>query len=515
MITLAGAYLLLLPTSGISDETTQTAKEPPTIKETPTVTAAVIPCKGMIDNGLYKSIRRRTEIALDNGAQYLVYEIGTYGGLVQSADDISKFLILEVGKKAQTVAYVTTEAISAGALVSVACKDIIMLKNTTIGDCAPIQIGGKLEGVEREKAESFVRAAFMRAAEANNYPVALLKAMVSMRIEVYRVQNLQTSEPNEPKFEFFESDELPKDANLYDLNNKEIVAKKDEILTLTASRAHKYGIARTLVDDRSEVFEFLAKRDGVTFTSEPMVLETNWSEEMVRWINSPVATGILMMIALLGIYIELSTPGVGLPGLAAVICFAIIFGSKYLIGLANWVEIALFVTGLLLLMIEIFVTPGFGVIGGLGIICMLAGLFGILIANKPDELPWPKTDFDWDLLLNGVLAFTLGILGSVAAVWLLGKHLPKLQLFSALILTPSTAGQQVRIKASMTAPVEGRAVSVNIGDIGEATSPLRPAGKARFASAIVDVVAEGDFLEKGAKVKIIEIHGNRVVVCES
>jgi len=184
----------------------------------PEVKAAIIPCKEMIDDGLYKSIRRRTQLALDSGCTYLIYEIQTYGGLVKSADDISKYLILEVAKKARTVAYVTTEAISAGAMISVSCQDIIMLENTTIGDCAPIAMGAKLEGVEREKAESFIRATFKRAAEANNYPPALLKAMVSMRTKVYRVQNLETGE-----HEFFEDNRLPTDPNKYGLDDKKLI----------------------------------------------------------------------------------------------------------------------------------------------------------------------------------------------------------------------------------------------------------------------------------------------------
>jgi membrane-bound serine protease (ClpP class) len=150
--------------------------------DSPAVTAAVIVCKGMIDDGLFKSIQRRTQMALDEGVEYLIYEIQTYGGLVQSADDISKYFILDIGKKAHTVAYVTTEAISAGAMISVSCQDIIMLENTKIGDCAPITLGGKLEGVEREKTESFIRTIFVAAAEANSYPAAMLKAMDPCRL---------------------------------------------------------------------------------------------------------------------------------------------------------------------------------------------------------------------------------------------------------------------------------------------------------------------------------------------
>jgi membrane-bound serine protease (ClpP class) len=473
----------------------------------PTVKAAVIVCKGMIDDGLYKSIRRRTQIALDAGAEYIIYEISTYGGLLQSADDIAKYFILDIGKKAHTVAYVTTEAISAGAMISVSCRDIIMLENTTIGDCAPIAIGTKLEGVEREKTESFTRAAFARAAEANGYPEALLKAMVTMQTKVYRIKNLQTGEG-----EFFEDERMPDDPNQYNLDNKELIVDEDELLTLTASKAFEYGVAREVVADRAGALAFLAERDGVTFAGEPMVLETLWSEEMVRWLNSPTVMAVLVMIALLGIYIEFNTPGLGLPGLVAVICFAIIIGSKYFIGLANWVEVALFVVGILLLLVEFFVLPGFGIAGVMGIICVLVGLFGMLIKNPPNRFPWPDGPANWDIFMDGVLGLSFGFMGFVVLAWILTKHLPKFQFLSGLILVPAVAKQGTEMEISMTAPPEHETIGVKVGDTGEVVSILRPTGKARFGNAIVDVVAEAEFLDKGAKVEIIEIHGNRVVV---
>jgi membrane-bound serine protease (ClpP class) len=477
--------------------------------ETPGAKAAVIICEGMIDNGLYKSIQRRTQIALNEGVQYLIYEIQTYGGLVNAADNICKYLILEVGKEAHTAAYITTEAISAGAMISVSCQDIIMLENTTIGDCAPIVLvpSQKLEGVDREKAESFIRAAFDRAAEANGYPRALLRAMVTMQIEVYRVKNIKTGE-----YEFFESVRLPKDPNTYDLDNKELIVESDKLLTLIASDALEYGVARAQVKDRAGVLEFLAKRDGVTFVGEPMVLRTNWSEEMVRWLNSPAVMAVLVMLAMLGVYIEFNTPGVGLPGLAAVVCFTIIIGSKYLIGLANWVEVALFVLGILLLLIEFFVLPGFGIAGFSGIVCIFAGLFGMLIKNPPDKLPWPKDAIAWSDFTWGVVGLSTGFVGFIVLAWLLSKYLPRIQFLSGLILAPAVPRQSGEIPLSMTTPPESNTVSVNLGDAGEVVSILRPTGKAKFGDAIVDVVAEAEFLDKGTKVEIIEVRGNRVVV---
>ncbi len=496
--------LLLLLGWALGDEPNETGTNQPS------VTAAVIVCKDMIDDGLYKSIKRRTKIALDGGADYLIFEIGTYGGLLQSADDIAKYLILDIpqiSSKAHTVAYVTTEAISAGAMISVSCRDIIMRENTTIGDCAPIAIGSKLEGVEREKTESFTRAAFTRAAEANGYPVALLKAMVTMQTEVYRLKNLQTGE-----FEFYESDQLPKDPNLYDLENKELVVKDNELLTLTASQALEYGIARATVQDLAGVLSFLAERDGVSFTGEPMLLKTTWSEEMVRWLNSPAVMAILVMLALLGVYVEFNSPGLGLPGLVAAICFAIIIGSKYLIGMANWVEVALFITGIILLLIEFLIIPGFGIAGITGIVFILVGLFGMLVKNQPDKLPWPEDAVDWSYFSQGVLGLSLGFVGFVVLAWLLSKYLPKIPFLGGLILVPAAAKHNIPMRVSMTALPESKTAGVKIGDTGEVISTLRPTGKARFGDAIVDVVAQGDFLNIGTRVEIIEIHGNRVIV---
>jgi len=486
-----------------------TASEPNVVgTDSPTVNAAVIVCKDMIDDGLYQSIQRRTQIALDADVEYIIYEISTYGGLVSAADDISKY-ILDASKEAHTVAYITTEAISAGAMISVHCQDIIMLENATIGDCAPITLvpSQKLEGVEREKTESFIRGIFDRAANANGYPRALLRAMVTMQIEVYRVKNIKTGEN-----EYFEKDELPKDANEYDIGNKELAVRDDQLLTLIASDAFEYGIARAVVKDQAEALDFLAERDGVTFAGEPLVLKTLWSEEMVRWLNSPAVMGVLVMLALLGVYIEFNTPGLGLPGLVAVICFVIIIGSKYLVGLANWVEVALFVVGILLLLVEIFLLPGFGIAGMLGITCVLVGLFGMLIKNPPNKAPWPDSPANWDVFMDGLMGLSFGFLGFVALAWILTKYLPKLQFLSGLILVPAVAKQGTEMEISMTAPAEIETIAVNVGEIGEVVSTLRPTGKARFGNAIVDVVAEAEFLDKGARIKIIQIHGNRVVV---
>lgn len=469
--------------------------------------AAVITCKGMIDNGLFESIKRRSDEAIAAGASYIILEVGTYGGLVKSADDIYKLFMQDLNNKVTSVAFVDTEAISAGALISVACNDIIMRPTTKIGDCAPITMGGQLEGVEREKSESFIRASFRSAAKANNYPPALLEAMVTQAVEVHRVKNNETGE-----YEFFKKEDLPKDEDGYDVEGAELVDTETEILTLIASDAVKYGVARIEADSIDAALDFLAQRDGVTFARPPIKFETNWSEQMVRWINNPAVMGVLVMLAMLGVYMEMSAPGLGLPGLVAVVCVIIIVGSKFLVGMANWVEIAIFVTGILLLAVEIFVIPGFGIAGASGIICILIGLFGMLIKNAPDQAPWPTSDFDWDILTSGLLGVFAGFVGFLFFAWLLAKYIPRSEFLSALMLKPAFTPDQKYGNVSMTSPPEDKEKAVKTGDRGVVISPLRPSGTAEFAGAVVDVIAQAEFIEKGNAVEITEIHGNRVVV---
>jgi membrane-bound serine protease (ClpP class) len=471
-------------------------------------TAAILTCYEMIDDGLYQSIVRRGEEAIAAGADYLILDVQTYGGLVKSADDISKYLIMDLAGRIHTVAYVTTEAISAGSMISVSCQDIIMRQGTTIGCSAPIvSTGAEMGEAEREKMESFVRATFSRAAEANGYPEALLKAMVSQKLEVWQVKNLQSGQ-----MEYFESDRLPSDPNSYALQQKTLVCAEGELLTLTALEAQAYGIARAVVSDEKEMLDFLATRDGVTFSDNILKLETMWSEELVRWLTSPMVVSILVLGIFLGIYVEFNTPGLGLPSLLAVVCLVILVGSKYLTGMANWFEVALLAAGFVLMMIEIFVIPGFGVAGFTGIVCILAGLFGLLVKNPPDEVPWPKGEYAWQVFMDGLSAFALGFLLFIIVSFILAKYLDRLPFLKRFVLKTANIGGKLTL--SRTSEPQHRESPLEPGQTGRSISSLRPAGKAQFDGIVVDVVTDGAYIEKGKPVRILEIHGNRVVVTE-
>ncbi len=467
--------------------------------------AAFITVHDLIDQGLYESLQRRSGQAIADGYDYIIFEIDTYGGLIDAADKISMLILNGVAPEAHTVAFVNTRAISAGALIAAGCETILMHRNGIIGDAAPIQMGARLEGVEREKAESFVRSLFERAAQANNHPIPLLLSMVSIGIELDAIMNIETGE-----YEFYSPDNLPDDPNKYDPDSIQTVVTSDELLTLTAAKAYEFGLSEELTHNRREVLSYLALRDEVSFPEEPTVLLPNWSEQMVRWLNSPAVMSVLILGALLGAYLELSSPGLGLPGLVAAICVVIMVGSRYLTGLANWIDIAALVVGISLILVELFVLPGFGVAGIAGIILTLLGIFGMFIRYEPGEIPWPLTDLDWYTLQQGVLALVLGVSGFLIIVWLLAKSMPKIELFSGMIAKPSVAlGTEPAWKDDT--PEEFSPV-LKLGDIGIAVTALHPVGTARFGEEITDVIAAGEFIEKNAKIEITEIKGNRIVV---
>jgi len=171
------------------------------------------------------------------------------------------------------------------------------------------------------------------------------------------------------------------------------------------------------------------------------------------------------------------------------------------------------VAGIILLLVEFFVLPGFGIAGISGIVLILGGLFGMLLTNAPDQLPWPRGPEDWGTLNDGVLGLGLGVGGFIVLAAVLSRYLPRLQFMSGLILTPTPmTADRVAAGPSMTGPPAAGERGIGPGDVGQTLTTLRPAGKAKFADAVVDVVAMAEFLDEAIDVEIVEIRGNRVVV---
>ncbi len=474
--------------------------------------AFVIPIHDEITMTTYDAIKRKALRCKGKGAKLIVFDMDTPGGLGKAMMEITRVITREL-KDIYTVAYANPEAISAGAVISLACDEIVMAPGGLIGDAMPIFIGPQggivpIPKEERGKIESYSLAHVRSLAGRNGYSEDLCEAMITLSIEVWLIRNRQTRE-----LKYLNLEKHPK----YDKKAKESEKAKSKplldepweyvrrivgplkILTMTTEEARDLGFTQRVLPNLDRLFEHY----GVG--GRPTVLEDTWSEALVAFLTSPAVTGILLFVGILGIYVELNTPGLGLPGAVAVIAFAILFGSRYLTNLAQWWEIGLFLVGLVLIAIEVFITPGFGVLGISGLICCIVGLLAIIIPNAPDKLPVPQTELEWGLFRTGLTALGLAFLAAVVAAIILARYLPKMPLAGKLILAPASPSTG---PATESAPIR----LIQVGQTGTVQSICRPVGQVRFGDKLVDAVADGSFISAGTKVKVIRNEGNRVVV---
>ncbi|HUS48350.1 MAG TPA: NfeD family protein [Phycisphaerae bacterium] len=484
--------------------------EPPPELPKPVTRCFVLPIQEEISEKTFQALRRKALRCRAAGAELIVLDMDTWGGRVDASLDIARLIKRDLAD-IRVVCYARTRAVSGGALVALACHEIVVDRAGKLGDCAPLLLGGKLEGVEREKIETVLRAEFEESARFRGYSTALAMSMVSYDLEVWLVRHKVTHELRYVLEQDWRGrvDIPPGVASAPSNPGAEwellrVIVHKGKLPTWSPSRAVEYGFARQIISPRGDPLRGLLQAYGVT--REPTILKDTWSEKLVGFLSSSGVLALLFVIGLLAIYAELHTPGFGVAGTIAIVCFAVAFGARYLTGLANWWEVSLFVIGLILIAVEVFVIPGFGVAGVLGILCCLAGLLGMLIANPPDKLPIPKTDLDWGQFLSGLFALGAAFVLAVAGMFVLSRYLPKVPVASRLVLKP------VGDLGDTTLADESPMRAVRPGDMGVVEGTCRPAGKVRFGEHLVDATSQGAIIEAGARVRALGREGNRVVV---
>ena len=490
-------------------------------EEQPASKAVVIPIKGMINDVLRRSIERRLDEARAAGVDLAIFEMDTPGGLVTSALDISKLIKKLPDEGIRTVAWVNDQAYSAGALISVATQEILMSSSASIGDCAPIMIspvGGMTElgETERAKAESPILQEFRDSAIRNDYDPLLCQAMVSVGVEVWWVEHIQTGERNfvdaNKKKELI--DDTDDEQRLWRVvetyvdprTGKEVPAKtptdqEGELLTLSESEALVYGFASAIASDLQQVGEHL----GLSELLERA--EANGWEKFAMWLNSPLVRGILFVIMLMGAYIEFQSPGLIVPGVTALVALAIFLGAPYAAGLADIWTIAVLVIGLALLAVEIFLIPGFGLAGVCGIVLIIVALVGSFVPAEPGapRFSWPDLKGTWEALEMGIIVLASSVIIAVTGIALLARYLPSMPFGRRLVL----ANPEDASALAISDPHPDIAL---VGDVGIVTGDLRPGGQARFGQTVVDVQSQGEYVEAGGRVQVIAHEGPKVVV---
>lgn len=403
-----------------------------------------------IDLGLAPFVRRVVSEGEARSVDAIVFRINTFGGRVDAATQIKDAIL---NSRVNTIAFINNRAISAGALIALSCKNICMVYGSSIGAATVVDQQGQKQS---EKYQSYMRSEMRSTAEKNGRRTDIAEGMVDERVVI---------------------------PGLVD---------STKLVTLTAREALKYGIADTLVNNYSECLAAFGLKDAVTIT-----MGSNWAEEVVSFLNNPIVSSLLIMIGFVGIFVEIKAPGHAVAGIIGVIALALFFGSSYILQLASILNILLFVAGLILLALEIFVIPGFGITGVAGIILILVSLFLALAGNNA---PF----WDQRTLSTALIQLSSALVLAVVLIVLLAKLLPKTTYFNRLVLADSEKSD----KGFVSYPSESELV----GTIGIALTTLRPAGSAEFNGQRYDVVADWEYIEKGSHVTVLRVEGIKVVV---
>jgi len=447
----------------------------------------VVPVVGTVDHGMAAFVGRCLREASKEAGAVVVLDIDTYGGQVDAAFNIVDSV---TAYKAPTVAFVRSKAISAGALIALSAGKMAMRPGATIGDVAPLintNEGPKMLG---EKHQSPIRAKFRALAAKNGYPAILTEAMVTEEIAVFEVTLPDTVfYLDSARFAALDPQTTSR------IVSSKRVVKAGELLTMTDAEAQRFGFSVMTVGSVDELLQRLGYREvGVTAISK------NWGEGLASVIA--MLAPVLMMLGFSAIYIEMRSPGFGIPGIIGICCLALVFFGQYAVGLANYTELLLLATGAALLVLEILVIPGFGVAGYAGIALLILGMvlsFQNFIIPNPD-LPWQAA-----ILKRNIVRVSVSIIGSIVLILVFFKYF--FERLGRVVKGPYLAATLEGAQSDL-----GMDFLPNVGDKGVASTPLRPSGKVRIGTALCDVVTEGQFVNSGSEVVVSQIHGNRIVV---
>jgi membrane-bound serine protease (ClpP class) len=468
--------------------------------------AWIIPVQGDIEPSLVTFVRRETRKALAGGAEFIIFEIDTFGGRVDSALQITSFITSV--QNARTVAWVHNSgesmgvSWSAGALIAFSCAEIYMAEGTSMGAAAPVTVGpGGTTEATGEKTVAAVRSQMAALAERNGHPVGIALAMVDFDVELWEV----LADGVVRALTLTELDRLEKSGQAQ-VERLSVISPPGKLLSLTAGEAYRFGLTRGLVNDRDALLEALG---GGGFAFEESV--PGVADGIIALLTSAPVQALLIILGLVMLFLEINSPGFGIPGVVAMVSFVVVFGSSALLGRVDSLELVFFFLGIGLLAVEIFLLPGFGVAGISGLL-----LIGISLILSMQDFVIPRFDWEWGLLGRNAVVVAAGIIAAVTGIAVIALLGPKLRIFDALTLKTritGTAGGPDPGPPAIPAETPGEENSSPLtGKGGIAATTLRPSGKAEIEGRLVMAEAEGVFIEKGAPVEVVRVQGNRIIV---
>ncbi len=410
------------------------------------------------------------EEAQEKDVDYIILHINTYGGRVDIADSIRTRII---NSQIPVIAFVDNQAISAGALISIACDSIFMRPGGSIGAATVVSQSG--EAVP-DKYQSFMRSTMRATAESHGKDTIISGTDTIIRWH------------RDPKIA-----EAMVDPRLW----VEEISDTGQVLTLTAEEAVKVHYCEGMAKDLKEVLEKTGLSDADVYYYKPQGVES-----FIRFMLRPSVQGILIVLIIGGIYFELQTPGIGFPLGIAIMAALLYFAPLYIEGFAeNW-ELLLFVAGLILLALEIFVIPGFGVAGVAGIMFILAGLTLSLVDNVIFE-------FEGLGAFRTVLGLLVRVMASVVIAFVVSIYISKKVGSSQWFQGIALDAEQQKDNGFIGIDTHQKEM---IGKVGAAYTVLRPSGKVMVDGELFDAKAEIGFIDKGEEVKVIRDEAGQLYV---
>jgi membrane-bound ClpP family serine protease len=518
-------------------------------------TVAVLTVHGPIDGITLRSLERRVRQAKADGADAIVLDIDTPGGALDSTLDICHLIRTE--SPANTVAWINPKAYSAGTIIALACREIVVGPNSAFGDAAPISPFGPIPITERAKVESPLLTEVIDSARTNHYDEKLVESFIGVGVELWMIEHkdtgervfvdreeyrdvfgedppaqitpvapppgLQTQPPVKPWFDSLmpqepagvgtvDRDEIRQQIELEQSRPpsrtrltredrgewklvKQVVSN-DRLLVLKPPQALEYGLATATIANDDQLKAYFGAQ---TLERYPR----NWSETLAQFLINPIVRGVLLVIFVICLLVELAAPGLGVFGATAGLSLLIVIGAPWLAGMAQWWEILLIVVGLGLVATELFIVPGFGVAGIGGAACLLVGLVGTFVS---DDLSTPAGQSD---LVAGITATFTALLAAGIGGWLLFRQLETLPVLGRFILKAEVGEAQGVMAAGggsgLLEAVGSGERPLETGSVGVAETDLRPSGRANFEGRLVDVKSVGAYIDRGKRVRVVSV----------
>ncbi len=455
---------------------------PESIEENPSLGAdwvsARVNLAGPITGEAVTRAQRMIEEAIrERGVNFICLWLDTEGGAPEESARLAIFLATALdAAEVRTVAYVPTMAGADAALIALACDELVMAPRAVLG-------GQWHPPLSEEQVRQLRQTVRESIAPGKSRSWSLPAAIVDPQLEVFAYSRLDDVE----YVEYFSEEEAAEQTEPEAWEKGRAITTGDAPLSVTGTVATELWLASHEAEDFTE----FKRHYGLE--NDPALLEPGWADFLVDALASPPVAMFLLIIGFASLYVELQTPGIGIGGFCAAVCFVLFFWSRFLGGTADWLEVILFVAGVCFLLVEIFVLPGFGIFGLGGGLMVLAS---IVLASQ--TFLWPSSTEQLEQLKGSLFVLTGAGIGSIFLIMFVQRWIPTL----------SPAGE-ARDATRHEAMVDYDDL---LGSRGMTTTQLTPSGKARFETRLVDVIADCEVVPPGCEVEVVEVRGNRVFV---